>query len=262
MFTRPRTTRRSRHSGFTLIELLVVIAIIAILAAILFPVFARARENARRASCQSNLKQMGLAMMQYTQDNDERFCNSYWDTTNPTPPPGGRWITLGSGNTRWYWAQILHPYHKSTEIFVCPSQGVSTWSRTPYISHYGINRDISPYMSATIVPLHSAELSSPSTAFMMFDAGSYALDGAEARGAASPGFYMPGNGSSGVVCTSVNAALVGDCNTGRHFEGVNIAYGDGHVKWLKSDVVLAESRKFNGNTAAHRVSSWNPRRSS
>jgi prepilin-type N-terminal cleavage/methylation domain-containing protein len=109
-------TRRSRHSGFTLIELLVVIAIIAILAAILFPVFARARENARRASCQSNLKQMGLAMMQYTQDNDERFCNSYWDTTNPTPPPGGRWITLGSGNTRWYWAQILHPYHKSTEI--------------------------------------------------------------------------------------------------------------------------------------------------
>src|SRR5687767_6194063 len=62
-----------RKSGFTLIELLVVIAIIAILAAILFPVFARARENARRASCQSNLKQVGLGFVQYTQDYDERY---------------------------------------------------------------------------------------------------------------------------------------------------------------------------------------------
>src|SRR5687767_1588685 len=64
---------RSRKVGFTLIELLVVIAIIAILAAILFPVFARARENARRASCQSNLKQLGLSFAQYTQDFDERY---------------------------------------------------------------------------------------------------------------------------------------------------------------------------------------------
>src|SRR5690606_7485214 len=67
--------KSNRHAGFTLIELLVVIAIIAILAAILFPVFARARENARRASCQSNNKQIGLAMMQYLQDHDERTMN-------------------------------------------------------------------------------------------------------------------------------------------------------------------------------------------
>src|SRR5690349_1235069 len=72
------TSHSSKASyGFTLIELLIVIAIIAILAAILFPVFARARENARRSSCQSNLKQIGLAFAQYTQDNDERLPMAY-----------------------------------------------------------------------------------------------------------------------------------------------------------------------------------------
>src|SRR5690606_6779733 len=74
--------------GFTLIELLVVIAIIAILAAILFPVFARARENARRASCQSNLKQIGLGLMQYTQDYDERLPAGFLTNTGVPYPDG------------------------------------------------------------------------------------------------------------------------------------------------------------------------------
>ena len=89
--------------AFTLIELLVVIAIIAILAAILFPVFARARENARRASCQSNLKQIGLGMLQYSQDYDEHFMLEY-DPSN------------GAG-----YKQIVQPYLKSTQIWACPS---------------------------------------------------------------------------------------------------------------------------------------------
>ena len=87
--------------GFTLIELLVVIAIIAILAAILFPVFGRARENARRASCQSNLKQIGLGVMQYVQDYDSRL------------------PLRGAGGINW--AQRLQPYAKSTQLFKCPS---------------------------------------------------------------------------------------------------------------------------------------------
>ena len=89
------------RSAFTLIELLVVIAIIAILAAILFPVFARARENARRASCSSNLKQIALGVFQYTQDYDEKM-----------PPRSS-----GAGS----WRVLTQPYLKSTQIFSCPS---------------------------------------------------------------------------------------------------------------------------------------------
>lgn len=91
------------HSAFTLIELLVVIAIIAILAAILFPAFARARENARKASCQSNLKQIGLGIMQYGQDYDE------------TMVPGG----IDYGNPKWQ--MLVQPYVKSVQLFKCPS---------------------------------------------------------------------------------------------------------------------------------------------
>lgn len=91
-----------RRKGFTLIELLVVIAIIAILAAILLPVFARARENARKSTCQNNEKQIGTALMQYIQDFDEIY-----------PPRND-----GQGV---YWSQLIQPYVKSTQVFKCPS---------------------------------------------------------------------------------------------------------------------------------------------
>lgn len=105
--------------GFTLIELLVVVAIISLLAAILFPVFARARENARRSSCLSNLKQMGLGMMQYTQDYDERMPSGYLTNSDGVPE-----FTYpnGTGHTRtqpWYFA--IYPYVKNWQIFNCPS---------------------------------------------------------------------------------------------------------------------------------------------
>ncbi len=101
------------RSAFTLIELLVVIAIIAILAAILFPVFARARENARRSSCTSNLKQIGLGILQYAQDYDEKYPMSYSN--------GG-----AGGAPALPWQVLTQPYLKSTQIFACPSNTDNT----------------------------------------------------------------------------------------------------------------------------------------
>ena len=114
MQTRPREGQKfpAPRRGFTLIELLVVIAIIAILAAILFPVFARARENARRASCQSNLKQIGLGVLQYTQDYDESFPL----LRNNVDVVGGAGNGFGG-----VWVAI-QPYLKSTQILQCPSE--------------------------------------------------------------------------------------------------------------------------------------------
>lgn len=97
---------RCLRAAFTLIELLIVVAIIAILAAILFPVFARARENARRSSCQSNLKQLGLAILQYTQDYDERYV-----------PPSIPFPTICNAGAY----ELLDPYLKTQLILFCPS---------------------------------------------------------------------------------------------------------------------------------------------
>jgi prepilin-type N-terminal cleavage/methylation domain-containing protein/prepilin-type processing-associated H-X9-DG protein len=115
---------RNKQSGFTLIELLVVIAIIAILASILFPVFGRARENARRSSCMSNLKQIGLGMLQYTQDFDERFPAPRQST--PTSDPsydtwGGETQNDNGTPARASWRQKIFPYVKSAQLFRCPS---------------------------------------------------------------------------------------------------------------------------------------------
>ncbi len=109
-----------QKKGFTLIELLVVIAIIAILAAILFPVFAKAREKARQSSCASNLKQIGLAVMSYKQDYDETYPLSF-----PATGPGGTRASSCGTNAFW-WMDLLVPYTKNEQIFHCPSgEGVA-----------------------------------------------------------------------------------------------------------------------------------------
>ena len=111
-FMKHFTTSQRARKAFTLIELLVVIAIIAILAAILFPVFSRARENARRSSCQSNLKQIGLGIMQYAQDYDETLLPGY--------QTGG----TAAGNSFGPWHALIQPYVKSYQILRCPSNHV------------------------------------------------------------------------------------------------------------------------------------------
>jgi len=118
--------RHSAKRGFTLIELLVVIAIIAILAAILFPAFAKAREAARRSSCASNMKQMGIATMQYSQEYDEHlYAHRYVGNPNPLMKENGgpydKSTIDGDSPGRTFWISLLQPYLKSYDVFRCPS---------------------------------------------------------------------------------------------------------------------------------------------
>lgn len=136
--------------GFTLIELLVVVAIIAILAAILFPVFARARENARRTSCVSNMKQLGLAHMQYVQDYDGYFAPAIERDpaiaspftpivdTSPARPSGLFRVDYGGTTNNFRtWMDLIFPYAKSLQIFTCPSARAGTT-----VPGYGYNAAI------------------------------------------------------------------------------------------------------------------------
>jgi len=130
--------QRSKSFGFTLIELLVVIAIIAILAAILFPVFAQAREKARAITCVSNLKQLGLAAMQYQQDYDEKYVPSF---RYQHPPVGNVATTLS------WWDDILQPYTKSHQVAICPDRQweetatdpANKWSNGKKMMSYAVN---------------------------------------------------------------------------------------------------------------------------
>lgn len=201
-----RTT--TRKSAFTLIELLVVIAIIAILAAILFPVFGRARENARRSSCQSNLKQIGLAFTQYTQDYDEKMVPSR---------------AAGNGSYYFQWHMILQPYLKSTQILVCPSATVTALSYT-YSGGLGANGNSGGVSLAAI--------QAPSLTPMLTDA----------KGSNDPNnaYYIYQNAND-IYCRIANvngtyseSGANGAPAPARHLDGANYAFVDGHVKFFRS----------------------------
>lgn len=144
-----------KKKGFTLIELLVVIAIIAILAAILFPVFAKAREKARQSSCASNLKQIGLAILNYKQDYDEKYPLS-WPLTGPQ---GTR--ATSCGTTSYWWMDVLEPYVKNEQVYHCPS-GERSLCLIPVANSYAPSQEMSMGASDSAVI-------KPSETFMLAD---------------------------------------------------------------------------------------------
>ncbi len=244
---------KTKRSAFTLIELLVVIAIIAILAAVLFPVFARARENARRTSCLSNLKQMGLAVMQYVQDNDGSYVPGFMLSSDPSPT-GGNW-SPGA----WFWAEILYPYHRSQQVFVCPSSPIGT--ETMFSGNYGINPVIARYPGYSIpsesLPLNESALNAAANSYLIMDFGSYLAVPGNTYGPATGYWYLPGAGEAdaSIADPGFDSRIARDFKSGRHFGGVNMTFADGHVKWLKSSVVMNEARQYTSSTAK---SAWNP----
>ena len=227
----PRTqTVKSVTKAFTLIELLVVIAIIAILAAILFPVFARARENARRSSCQSNLKQMGLGLLQYVQDYDERLVHDFQAqaatggglgrTNGGVAPVGGVSLEVW-GPERW--PQRVFPYVKSRQIFQCPSavrrSGVHANAGDDYlISYWGAGAMFADSQGGSI-PL-SAITNVAERPYLYDDLDVFSRDQL---------IWRPYKTSSTVYTD--NGSFVPRQPT--HLETINVLYADGHVKAMK-----------------------------
>lgn len=208
-----------RQTGFTLIELLVVIAIISILAAILFPVFARARENARRSSCANNMKQLGLALFQYTQDYDERL------------------PFHGTGSTDRWNATVL-PYVKTRVIFRCPNapdaRGNALIVNHQYYSTYAMpgndNGARTVMADATGLPL--ASIKEVSRTWMVVESG-YGQPGT-GNLYDTAGYGMERVDFAGGVGATAGPEVNAYFHHDRHLEGSNVTFADGHVKWIKS----------------------------
>jgi prepilin-type N-terminal cleavage/methylation domain-containing protein/prepilin-type processing-associated H-X9-DG protein len=195
-----------KKRGFTLIELLVVIAIIALLAAILFPVFARARENARKSSCANNLKQIGLAAAQYSQDYDEAILPIRVSTTD-----------------YFAWSSLIQPYIKSRQALVCPSTSGKTQS---YTYNFNVGGFPLKTLADIVIPAETFAFTdslgttdtSPNKSLVFFN-------GDETFQGRFIGRLVTSQGGSSDTSSAVNLSNL-------HLDGANWAFFDGHVKWM------------------------------
>lgn len=226
--------QRKTAPGFTLIELLVVIAIVAILAAFLFPVFSQVRENARRASCQSNLNQLSLAFQQYTQDYDERMPSAtdggnggagiyggwmFFKTFDYPPTPGTFDPTQGS----------IYSYVKNTQVYVCPDDGLGQQAG----DSYAVN-------SCTTDA--SGNQPNPGKTLAAFDApASFALLTEEA-------YSQEETADPGATTDDAILWYTSDVNkfSTHHAGGSNIVFVDGHIKWYLPTTALAQHVQTGG----------------
>ena len=230
MFPRRRASAPSAKQGFTLIELLVVIAIIAILAAILFPVFAQAREKARATACLSNMKQIGTSVQMYVTDYDEHLYVRY----SSTGANRAGATLVGSSNPLKWW-NLLMPYIKNNNVFTCPSDPTPT----PSADVTGALTVPRSYIAcASAEGLSLAQLDDPVETMVL----------TEKWPAVTDSWIEPFNGDF-----TPDLVNTGQSHTAanRHQGGMNCAFFDGHAKWYRPETIAA-SKDLSGCNLIHK----------
>jgi prepilin-type N-terminal cleavage/methylation domain-containing protein/prepilin-type processing-associated H-X9-DG protein len=230
--------RRQSRNGFTLIELLVVIAIIAILAAILFPVFSQAREKARATSCLANTKQLGMAVLMYTQDYDECYPYSIYVSN----------VTAASGNSVILTIyDIIYPYTKNAQIYQCQSlpQAINVQNLSfDLFSPSGLYQYVSFGWNYGVMPLGNISVGDT----VLNSAGPSVSDAVIGYPADQPTFYDAGlEFFRGELDLPVN---------GPHQNGLNVAYADGHSKSFRLTVNTNPDPTFYNSTDGRHEDQW------